>query len=201
VPETKPVVVPQLAEGFSKALKVFETHAPDVMDIDMTIRGKTIHAELLHLLSLGEAYDNPNALMLMADKLPAMLVFYGLAMMEAEERQAALEEEADLFIHTNWHPELERLTLAISNMATKDKEGKLDKIPASLKSAPTKDGIRAAIIVNNLQEWDDIKARLSAARRSAKVLNNVYKGLDARIRLLGYQLTTSNSMVRRGINQ
>lgn len=184
------------AEGFHQALKVFETHAPAILEVDLTIKGKPMTSDLLNLLSLGDFHDDPTALSFMADKLPAMLVFYGLALVEAEERQAEIEEEIELFVQERWQPILDKLTLNID--ALKDAEGK--KIPSGLKSAPTKDGIRAAIINGNKQMWDDLNARKVASTRSAKVLSNIYKGIEQRIKLLNNQLFIANSVVNRGIN-
>jgi hypothetical protein len=184
-------------EGFKKALAVFEEHAPAILEIDLTIKGKPMMADLLNLLSLGDAYDNPNALNMMADKLPAMLVFYGLELIMIEEKQASLEEEIELFIQEHWQETLETLTKTID--ALKDAEGK--KIPSGLKSAPTKDGIRAAIINGNKATWNELKSRLVTTTRLAKVLSNIYKGIEQRSRLLNSQLQVSNSMVLRGINK
>lgn len=183
------------ADGFRKALEVFEQHAPDILDITLHVKGRPMRAELLSLLSLGDWHDDLNALSLMADKLPSMLVFYGLALAQAEEDLAALEEEIELFIQERWNATLEKLTKDVDAMVGTD--GK--KIPSGLKSAPTKDGIRAAIIIGNKFQWDDLKARRALKSMEAKTLSNVHRGIEQRIKLLNNQLFVANSAVNRGI--
>jgi len=188
----------QSAEGFRKAYGIFEQHAEDLLSIDLSIKGKPMHADLLRLLSLGPDYDDPNALNLMADRLPSMLVFYGIALMEAEAEQASIEEEMDLFIQSKWQSVLETLVQGIDGLKAADGVG---KIPASLKPAPTQAGIRSAIINSNKAMWDDLTARKTAAVRQVKTMSNIFKGIEQRIRLLGNQLGVTNSMVLKGIGR
>lgn len=183
------------AEGFRKALEIFEQHAPDVLTVDMTIKGRPMRSELLALLSLGDWHDDVHALSLMADKLPAMLVFYGLALAEAEAKAAALDEELELFIQERWNETLVKLTREVDAMKQPDGT----KIPSGLKSAPTKDGIRASIIIGHRAQWDDLKARKALADSEVKTLSNIYKGIEQRIRLLNPQLNSADGMARRGI--
>lgn len=189
--------VQKSAEGFRTAIKVFEQFAPSILEVDLTIRGKPMTADLLNLLCLGDYHDDPNALSFMADKLPAMLVFYGLTQLEYEERLAAIDEEIELFVQEKWQETLEKLVVKLDNMVGTD--GK--KLVASLKPPPTKDGIRAAIINGNRHTWDDLNARRVAASRSARTAENIYKGIDQRIKLLNNQLFIANGMINRGITK
>lgn len=185
------------AEGFRTAIKVFEQFAPAVLDVDLTVHGKPMKADLLNLLCLGDYHDDPNALSFMADKLPSMLVFYGLLQVEYEEALAAIEEELELFVQEKWQDTLEKLVHRVDDMVGAD--GK--KIPATLKPAPTKDGIRAAIINENKHQWDDLNARRVSASRNSRIAENIYKGIDQRIKLLNNQLFIANGMINRGINK
>jgi len=194
---TQELINQRSADGFRTALAVFQENAPLVLGIDITIKGRPMHTDLLNLLSLGDSYDDPNALNLMADKLPGMLVFYGLALMEAEESLASIEEEIDLFVQRHWQETLEELIKALDGLVGTD--GK--KIPASLKGAPTKDGIRAAIINSNKASWDELSARKTTAVTQVKTLSNIHKGIEQRSRLLNSQLQVTNSMVLKGIGR
>ena len=185
------------SDGFRTALAIFDAHAPAVMTIDLNIKGKAGRWDLQHLLSLGDAFDDPTTLNMMADKLPSMLVFFGLALVQAQEMQASLEEELDLFMQGKWQGALEALTLKIDEL--KDADGK--KVVASLKKAPTTEAVRAAIITENSAVLGDLKARKVTADREVRVLENIYKGIELRIRLLNSQMSVTNSMVLKGIGR
>jgi hypothetical protein len=188
---------------FYRVAKVFDEYADDLLDVSIPMNNKMIRAELQHLLSLGEAFDNPNAIALMADKLPAMLVAFGLEQISKEEQLQALNDELDLFIQQHWQESLEKLITQVSEL--KGPAGpngeKGEKIAASLKPAPVKDGIRADIILNNRAVWDDLNARKTQAERWVKQLTLICKGIELRGRLLNSQLNMSNSMVRSGISR
>ena len=188
------------AQGFRVALATFEKAAPQILEVDLLVKGKPMRSDLLNLLSLGNSYDDPNVLSMMSDKLPAMLVFYGLLQAEAEERESAIEEELELFIQEKWQAVLESLTRQIDALTELNPDGTPGKkIPSGLKSAPTRDGIRAAIILGNKPVWDDLSARKVAATRAVKVYANIYKGIEQRIKLLNNQLYIANGLINRGI--
>ena len=194
---------PQSASNFCKALAVFDQHAPEILEIDLIIRdNKVMHTDLLNMLSLGEGYDDPHALALMADKLPAMFVFYGTLQIEADDQLASITEDIELFIQEKWQDTLERLTHRIDALSEIRADGTVGKkIPASLKSAPTKDGIRAAIMLSNKAILDDLNARRLMASQRSRTLANFCKGIEQRIRLLNSQMQSATTMMSKGIGR
>lgn len=187
---------------FAKVVKVFDEFGDDLLTLNIPLNNKMVRIELQNLLSLNEHFDNPNALSMMADKLPSMLVAFGLELIRREEEQTAFAEEIDLFVQEKWQATLEQLTRqvdALSEVLPDGSKGK--KIPSGLKAAPTKDGIRASIIMENRAVWDDLSARKSQIDRWVKQLTLICKGIELRGRLLNSQLNTSTTMVRSGINR
>src|SRR6266704_939632 len=181
--------------AFAKVVEVFDKHAAELMDLSIPMNNKMVMWELNNLLSLGEAFDNPNALSLMADKLPSMLVAFGLELIQKEEDQTALGEEIELLIQEKWQPTLEYLIKKVDEL--KDLEGK--KIANAIKSAPTQAGIRATIILNNKAMLDDLNARKARTDKWVKQLSLICKAIELRGKLLNSQLNMSNTMVRSGV--
>jgi hypothetical protein len=187
---------------FAKVVKVFDEFGDDLLTLNIPLNNKMVRIELQNLLSLNEHFDNPNALSMMADKLPSMLVAFGLELIRREEEQTAFAEEIDLFVQEKWQDTLEQLTRQVDALSEMNEDGsKGKKIPSGLKAAPTKDGIRASIIMKNRAVWDDLSARKSQIDRWVKQLTLICKGIELRGRLLNSQLNTSTTMVRSGINR
>ena len=138
----------------------------------------------------------------MSDKLPSMLVAFGLELIQKEEDQTALGEEIELFIQEKWQPTLEELTRKVDALTETTPDGSVGKkIANGLKSAPTQAAIRAAIIIGNKALLDDLNARKARVDKWVKQLSLICKAIELRGRLLNSQLNMSNTMVRSGVGR
>jgi len=190
-------LVERSEDDFKKAVEIFEQHAADLLDMDLKTKGKTTRYKIHNLLSLGNDYANPFSLLMMADRLPAMLAFFGELRLGSERSLAAAEEEMELFIQEHWDEVLKESTLRVD--AISDKDGK--KLPAALKKAPTKDEVKNSLILKYRTKSDEIREKIRSSKQMVSRLSNVVDGLTSRIRLLNSQLQMVNTLTAQGIQK
>jgi hypothetical protein len=182
---------------FLQALKVFRQNAPPVLDMTVLVRGIPTKVQLLDLLSLDDDSMNAEALLRMADALPAMLTFYGELKASASESVEQLEAELDLFIQRHWADAQTELIQQLDGMKEPGEGGK--KIPSALKNAPTQASIRGHIIIKNRAEYDVMVEKITAAKRVYSMLSNIIQGIESRTKLLNGQLSLMNTLTSKGI--
>jgi hypothetical protein len=183
---------------FEKVIAIYDTLAPQVLDISITLKSGKHNIDLSAILSLGDSrIDDPFAVMSQMDKLPSMLTFYAELKNGLDAALAREEEDFDIWYNGEFSKVQSAMIQELDQVKSADGKG----LPASLKKPPTVGEVRGAVMARNQDTWRIKQGKIQEIKHRIASMQSIVYGIKARIDLSISGATLLNTLINKGLTE